>query len=475
MLLPSSTWTPFGLLILGVKGSFGEAHRPHSSYPNEPTIHDPRCTSNVTVIDTTTIISSTIVPTTHYVDVTVPHYVNVTVSSTKTSTVSTCITESTTTTLHYTVSITETDSATITNTRTTTETDSTTTTETESTTTTETDSTTTTETDSATVTNTQTTTATVPATITTYTTQTVISTTVDPCPTTCSISAGTVNLFFWPTDRPYTYPSTYVDSSLAYTFTSPSVYMLIPTARGTNSLGPAGPSTTSWILALDLDEVSTIFDGSVTRQLTLSDLGTDCAQTADPSAIATMVDSRCDPVLAAPKQVSSWAYPCNACGRFGLFDPPYAIPTLTGSLIETTTQAPPPVTVTTTAAPDPTSTPPVGTVLVIYYVDGTAVATSTSLTTGISGTLTSSVFVSLTGITSSSSEVVSSPGSATTASSEIVSTLDSATTTSPLLPTATSTASPSTSPTSVVTGSATRVTGGLAWLISSVFLAALLL
>ena len=24
MLLPSSTWTPLGLLILGVKGSFGE-------------------------------------------------------------------------------------------------------------------------------------------------------------------------------------------------------------------------------------------------------------------------------------------------------------------------------------------------------------------------------------------------------------------------------------------------------------------
>lgn len=258
--------------------------------------------------------------------------------------------------------------------------------------------------------------------------------------------------------------------------------MLIPTARGTNSLGrPAGPSTTSWILALDLDEVSTIFDGSVTRQLTLSDLGIDCAQTADPSAIATMVDSRCDPILAAPKQVSSWAYPCNACGRFGLFDPPYAIPTLTGSLIETTTLAPAPVTttaapvtitaapVTTTAAPDPTSAPPVGTVLVIYYVDGTAVATSTSLTTGVTGTLTSSVFVSLTGTTSSSSEIVSTPGSETTTSSSLP------TTTSSTSPSTSPLTSPLTSPTSVVTGSAARVTGGLAWLISSVYIAALLL
>lgn len=30
-------------------------------------------------------------------------------------------------------------------------------------------------------------------------------------------SAETVNLYFWPTNRPYTYPSTYVDEKLGYT------------------------------------------------------------------------------------------------------------------------------------------------------------------------------------------------------------------------------------------------------------------
>ena len=161
--------------------------------------------------------------------------------------------------------------------------------------------------------------------------------------------------------------------------TSPSVYILIPTARGTNSLGPAGPSTTSWMLALDLDEVSTIFDGSVTRQLTLSDLGTDCPQTAEPSAIATMVDSRCDPVLAAPKQVSSWAYPCNACGRFGLFDPPYAVPTLTGSLVETTTTVP--VTATATSSSSP---------LTIWPTTSSSAPSSTSPTSVVTASATRS-------------------------------------------------------------------------------------
>ena len=32
-----------------------------------------------------------------------------------------------------------------------------------------------------------------------------------------SSSVATVNLYFWPTNRPYTYPSTYVDPELGYT------------------------------------------------------------------------------------------------------------------------------------------------------------------------------------------------------------------------------------------------------------------
>ncbi|KAK8058903.1 hypothetical protein PG994_009351 [Apiospora phragmitis] len=189
------------------------------------------------------------------------------------------------------------------------------------------------------------------------------------CDQTCSMSAGTVNLFFWPTTNDFTYPPTHVDTALGYTF----------------------PTATSAIWAFDLSEVSTIVGGTATQQLSLSDLGTDCPQTAEASAIATMTDSRCDPILAAPEKLRAWASPCAACGRFGLFDPPYAIPTITGGLIPTTVAQPPPPpppAPTTTVAPAPTTeapspsissvitTGPAG-VIAVFYENGRAVATST--------------------------------------------------------------------------------------------------
>jgi len=207
--------------------------------------------------------------------------------------------------------------------------------------------------------------------------------------------------------------------------------MFIPTAMGINTRGePAGPATTNWMLPLDLWEVSTIAAGTnATRQLTLADLGTDCPQTAEPTAIATMVDAHCDPVLAAPSKVRSWAYPCNACGRFGLFDPPYAVPTITGSLIEPTTTivAPPPVTVT--AAPTPTATvippappaPPApdhGIIFIVYCdADGKPFGTATVTATGASGTTTSSVTVPATcaATTTQRSSLTSAASTASTA------------------------------------------------------------
>lgn len=370
----------FALLAIRVRGSLHDGDGLRPPRYNESTIYDPVCTENVTFTDTTTILSSTIVPVTHYVDSTVFHYVNVTINTTETdtetSTIVECVTESTTTTLYYTVSNTETDLATIT--------------------------------------DTETATATVPATVTTYTTETIFSTTFDPCPTTCSVSAGTVTLLFWPSDRPYNYPSTYVDPDLDYTFTSPSVYMLIPTIVGTNSLGTMGPSTTSWILELDLEEVSTITDGSITQQLTLSHLGTDCPQSADASAIATMSDSRCAPILAAPDQVTSWAYPCNACGNFGLFDPPYAVPTVTGGILGTVTVTPPSE---VTEEPTPTSEvvssvestvvdEPAPTSEVVSSADSTAGDTTTS---DIVETQTSSVDISVSAPTTGATTTANLP------------------------------------------------------------------
>ena len=399
---------PLGVLFGAARAGGGH----HEEVVKVPVTQYVTTTSCVTVYDTKTI------PITHYVDVTVP--------VTKTSTTVTWATKVKTVVVYYSVTetVTKTNSATVTNTDTSSVTVTNTDTAKVTVTNTDTALVTVTNTDTAlvtitntdtalvTVTNTDTdtttltvptttsttltvptttsTTRTVPTTTsttltvptTTSTTATVFSTTFDPCPKSCSVSAETVNLYFWPTDRPHTYPTTYVHPTHSYTFTSPSVYMFIPSARATNTLGqpvPDGPATTSWMLPLRLHQVSTIVQGSnATRQLTLADLGTDCPQTADPTAIATMVDSRCNPVLAAPSEVKSWAWPCNACGRFGLFDPPYAVPTLTGALVETTV----------TATPVPSSTIVVPTVVPTVVVPtSTRAGPSSPVATAAAGRL----------------------------------------------------------------------------------------
>ncbi|KAK4100948.1 hypothetical protein N658DRAFT_559140 [Parathielavia hyrcaniae] len=330
MLSILATVIPLGLLLQTASGT-GE----HDKHTTSTSVGVSTIVDYVTVIETKT--------STHWVDVSINSTVvnTITLCSTEieTITLTDTVVESETTTITNTTrtTTTDTDSVTLTETKTTATT--TTTTDTTATTETTTDTTATTETTTDTTAITKTTTDTTATTETTYTTRTIFSTTYDPCPKSCSISADTVRLFFWPTDRPFTYPSTHVHPTFGYTFTSPSVYMLIPTAVGTNQAGATvGPSTTSWILPLQLHEVSTI-SGDATRQLALSDLRTDCPQNvavADPTAIAEL-DPRCNPVLAAPTQVRSWAYPCNACGPFGLFDPPYAVPALTGGLVEPTT------------------------------------------------------------------------------------------------------------------------------------------
>ncbi|OKP09714.1 hypothetical protein PENSUB_4985 [Penicillium subrubescens] len=291
-------------------------------------------------------------------------------------------------------------------------TDWSTTTCTETETETETSTTTDTTTDTIVLTKTDTTTDT-----TTITVPTTITEAPNPCPTTCSMSAGTVNLFYWPTNQPqHIYPSTYVNSHLNYTFTSPSVYMVVDTLYGYNTAGRAGPSGTSVVFPLDLDQVSTIdLTNSATRQLTLNDLGTDCPQTEAPSAIATAKpNGRCDPILVAPEPVKSWASPCNACGNFGLFDPPYAVSPLTGGLVPVTTTVamtqpetqttPSAISVDTTATPVETSTMAVST-------EATSSQVESSSSSVMSSPVSSSSVPVTTGSASSSS--VSSPATTT--------------------------------------------------------------
>ncbi|KAI8948661.1 hypothetical protein F4801DRAFT_441841 [Xylaria longipes] len=293
-------------------------------------------------------------------------------------------------------------------------------------------------------------------------TPTITTSIEEECPTTCSIVAGTVRLFFWPTNNDYTYPSTYVETGIDYTFTSPSVYLVINTIYGTNSIGRAGPSGTSEIFAVDIDQVSTILPGpQITRQLTLNDLHTDCPQSLDPEVIATTIpDGHCDFSLLAPETVKQWALPCNACGRLGLFDPPYAIPTLGGGLIGTT--------ITTT------------------NVETTTFASTTSPASGATSTIVTATTTTVaqttetSAIPSSGNPAIPSSGNPSDSSSGNPSDSSSGNPTAsssgnPTAPSSGNPTAPSSSltsdPTTVPTASAARVTGlcGAAWLFVSCF------
>ncbi|KAK5632343.1 hypothetical protein RRF57_008057 [Xylaria bambusicola] len=232
------------------------------------------------------------------------------------------------------------------------------------------------------------------------------------CPTTCSLAASTVQLVFWPTSNDYTYPSTYIATDVDYTFTSPSVYLLISTLYGTNSVGRAGPSGTNKVFALDLDQVSTIVPRShITRQLTLDDLYTNCPQSEDPEVIATTIpDGHCDFSLLAPEPVKRWALPCNACRRLGLFDPPYAIPPLDGGIIGpaiTTTN----VDTTTFTSTSSASIGPTSTIVTATTAAPVNQITETGSTSSASGQ-TSMIVTTETG----ASPTISDPASVPTAS-----------------------------------------------------------
>ncbi|KAF5679202.1 hypothetical protein FHETE_943 [Fusarium heterosporum] len=163
----------------------------------------------------------------------------------------------------------------------------------------------------------------------------------------CSMYVGTVDLVFWPTTGNHSYPSTYRDTVSDYTFTSPSVYMIVNTMYAENPCGPLGPSASREIFAFDLTEVSTLVPYTddiastrrATRQLYLSDLGTHCTRSFNRTELATQTrptkddDTRCNPFLTVPKKFKEYGYPYWLhCGiknnRFGVFDPPYAIPAL---------------------------------------------------------------------------------------------------------------------------------------------------
>lgn len=240
--------------------------------------------------------------------------------------------------------------------------------------------------------------------------------------------------------------------------TSPSVYMVIDNIYGYNTAGRAGPSGTSVVFPLDLDQVSTIIpEGSITQQLTLSDLGIDCPQTEAESVIATAApNARCDPILAAPKPVKSWASPCNACGNFGLFDPPYAVAPLTGGLVpEATTTSMTKPEVTTTSTTSATDTTDIATSEVSSATYN--VVSYLSETTPVSETTSSSAVTS--------TEIQSSSSTEDLVSSDTISTaMPTAPSTSEIISSSSSSINPSMSTPAVAAGTNKSI-GRFAWLV----------
>lgn len=134
--------------------------------------------------------------------------------------------------------------------------------------------------------------------------------------------------------------------------------MVINTVYGWNRCGPLGPTSSNAVFAFDITDVFTLVPYTdmaattrrSTRQLDLSDLGTHCTSAYNISSIQTLTHplkndaDRCNPNMIIPHAIKLYGLPYwNHCGnvgnKFGLFDPPYAVPPLEGLLAPATPSA----------------------------------------------------------------------------------------------------------------------------------------
>ena len=164
--------------------------------------------------------------------------------------------------------------------------------------------------------------------------------------------------------------------------TSPSIYLILKTVDAINDCGRLGPTFTNRVMAMDPSSVRTLRlyeNESATSMigtpevLDLDDIATDCGHaqfqgdiTDGPNwtkhPLASDSFNRCSPRIEWPPEIQSlgrkyWEH-CGIPGtKYGLFDPPGAVPPVTGGLLP----SPAPVIVpsTTPAAAIPTAAPPV--------------------------------------------------------------------------------------------------------------------
>ncbi|PQE34121.1 ca2+modulated nonselective cation channel polycystin protein [Rutstroemia sp. NJR-2017a WRK4] len=192
--------------------------------------------------------------------------------------------------------------------------------------------------------------------------------------------------YFPPASGNVTYPSTYYNEAIGITMTSPSMYMVINTISVYNDCGQVGPTMKDIVIPLDPTDVSTIALYTATDQqvnttpptmLTLTDIINGCStltMTAASTNGAIINDhamaneyNKCFPALAIPSlAIETLGLPYyRHCGadnaRFGLYDPPGAVPPVNGLLPTSTAKAS--TTSTAVAAQTPSTNQPVNTAI----------------------------------------------------------------------------------------------------------------
>ncbi|KAG8629651.1 hypothetical protein KVT40_003516 [Elsinoe batatas] len=230
-----------------------------------------------------------------------------------------------------------------------------------------------------------------------------------PCCSQCYLSAGTMQLIYWPHQQratePTGLPSTYTNNN-GFTFTSPSVYMAFSKLYASNKCGTVGTVWQNTTLAFNADEITTLNPtitstlvetrtvGNATRTITnyvtskpadarinYDDLTGDCSITGgyysywpgNPfnAGMGAYVKDPCRPILKIPDRLVSaqpeWA--ASGCqedpGSQGFYDPPitldtakvFAKPTFASTTGDSaSSSAQPAQTATTTERASPTRT-----------------------------------------------------------------------------------------------------------------------
>ncbi|KAG9747055.1 hypothetical protein KCU75_g14397, partial [Aureobasidium melanogenum] len=205
-----------------------------------------------------------------------------------------------------------------------------------------------------------------------------------PCCSSCYMTAGTIDFYFWPDQATPTapasgQPSTSVNAE-GFTFTSPSVYMAFSSLVASNRCGQVGDAWTNTTIAFDASEITTarpvttltqyesdyVSDGTTyrdmgsavttqppPRSLDYNDVGQNCSTISgyvywpdNPinAANAMYHDDPCHPVILLPPRLISMQQPwvdanCGpAPGMSGAYDPPRVLtPMLTGTELATPT------------------------------------------------------------------------------------------------------------------------------------------